>query len=313
MKKIILGTLVLVACIVGLVVGLHQTTSRDGSLLTPVLGGYKELTLDSNCSVPQVPLSIPRLDVVYQDVAPGEIRGLAEGMFGFTGNLGEITDTENDVGCLYVENSGREIWMFSSGSIGYTTGKGGPSYIPENLPSYERAREIAESFMQDIEARGLIPEGYSVRFNDVGPAEISVGMDNLQIIHSLNVSFDLLLNGVETSGGDVHVRIGDNGEILAFGGLWRRVERDGNTTVTVAPQDAVETLKTGGASPLAGPTPEKAVVKSMELAYYIRSPFEKQGNLSLVYLFKIAPINGDGSEGELYSQMVSATDEPFTL
>jgi len=274
-------------------------------------GRYKELTLD--CPLPQVPLSVPHLEVVYQDVAPEEIRGLAEGTFGFTGNLGEITDTENDVGCIWIENSGQGLWLFSSGSIGYTTGKGGPSYMPENLPSYERAREIAENLMQKIEAGGLIPENYSVQFKDVGPAEISYRGDE-QIIHSLSVDFDLLLNGVETSGGNVYVRIGENGEILAFEGMWRRVEENGNTTITVTPQEAVETLKSGRFSILAGGPPlEKAVIKSMELAYYIRLPSEKQDNLPLVYLFKIAPIEENGSEGELYGEVVPATDEPFNL
>lgn len=310
-KGLVLGTLVLVACVIGLLVGLHQVITPFGSDGSLIRGGYKELAVD--CPLPQVPLSIPCLKVVYQDVAPNGIRGVAEGIFGFTGNLGEITDTENDVGCLYIENSGQELWMFSSGSIGYTNGEGGPTYMPENLPSYEQAKEIAENFIQKIDASGLIPENYSVRFKDVGPSEISIGADNVQVIHSLSVSFDLFFNGVEISGGDVHVRIGDNGEILAFGGMWRRVEEDGNITITVTPQEAVETLKSGSFSTLAGPPPQKAAIKSMELAYHLKSPFEKQDSLPLVYLFQIAPINEDGSEGKLYGDIVPATDEPFTL
>jgi hypothetical protein len=267
-------------------------------------GGYKELTLD--CPLPEVPLSVPRFKVVYRDVAPEEIRGLAEGTFGFTGNLGEITDTENDVGCLYlyIEDSGQQLWLFSSGAIGYTSGKGGLSYIPENLPSYERAKEIAENLMQKIEASELIPENYGVQFRDVGPAEISY-IGGEQTIHSLSVGFDLLLNGVETSGGDVHVRIGENGEILAFGGMWRRAEENGNTTITVTPQEAIETLESGRFSIVAGIPPEKAVIKSMELAYYIRSPFQKQDTLTLVYLFEIAPIEEDGSEALLINSWIT--------
>jgi hypothetical protein len=302
---IVIGIVVVVVAVASVAaIGAYYLGNRGGG----GGGGYKELTLD--CPLPQVPLSVPRLKVVYQDVAPEEIRGLAEGTFGFTGNLGETADTENDVGCLYIEDSGQQLWMFNSGAIAYTSGKGGILYLPENLPSYEQAREIAENFMQEME--GLIPSNYSVQFRDVGPAEISY-MGGTQIIHSLSVGFDLLFNGVKTCGGDVHVRMGENGEILAFGGKWRRVEVDGNTAITVTSQQAVETLKSGRFSALAT-KPEKAVIKSMELTYYIRSqPFMKQDTLTPVYLFKIAPIEADGSEGGLYEEMVPATDEPFTL
>jgi hypothetical protein len=298
-KIILLGSLALViAFVTGLLIVLHPMTGP----------GYNSVTLD--CPLPNVPPSITRLKVVYQDVAAEEIRGLAEGIFGFTGYIGEIENSsysgENDVGGLLIENSGQELWLFRSGSIAYTTGEGGPSFvIPENLPSYERAEEIAENFIQMIEANGLVPENISIRFDSVDPGAITV-VGNTQIVNYLIASFHPVFGGIKMYGSDVHVTIGENGKILAFGGMWRRVIENGYATITVTPEEALNILKSGRFSPFHGIFGRNVTIKSMELAYYSTSAFDIQDNLPLVYLFGVV-----GSEGTFYHEIVPATDELF--
>jgi hypothetical protein len=314
-KKFVL-VLVALVCTTSLVVGIHQLTFTSGGSSTA--GYYKEIAI--GCQLPEVPTDVPRLEVVYRDVRPDEITQIANEVFNLSGVVGElphhdVLENGGDTG-LYVENTGvGGVMLYRSGAMEYGTGESWSQaidYVP-NLPSYEKAREIAEDFMQKIENYGLVPENIDAQFSEVFPAE-GVAVGGTEIVRYLGVNFKLTYNGLEIDGAKAFVKIAENGRITEFKATWKRIgEEKGRTTVTVTPEQAVEKLKSG--TSLAGlPFAEKAVVKDAKLVYFSKiDPNELEDHLQVAYRFTIAPINENGVEGSQYLDWVSATDNPLVI
>lgn len=282
MKRVLGGTLTIV-CIIGLSIGLSLT-----------LGVGKSIQV--NCPLPEVPENVPKFKIVYRDVTSKEIKGVAENVFGLEGKVSESKDSgkEGFVSGLRIENSGEELTMLSSGAIRYTTGEEGFHYRPETLPSNENARKIAENYMEMIKESGLIPPGYEVESDGVGPGAESVMGDNGKIVHYLTVSFEVTYHGfpVET---DAYVDIGENGKVLAFAGAWRRAKEDGVIDI-VPPENALDRLE----------SKVTEQVESMEQVYYILPPpYESQEELKPAYLVRM-----ETSVGE-YVYRLSADNEPI--
>ena len=317
-KKFVL-VLVALVCTASLVAGIHQLTFTSGGSSTK--GYYKEIAI--GCQLPEVPTDVPRLEVVYRDVRPDEITRIANEVFNLSGIVGELPhhdflENGGDTG-LYVENTGvGGVLLYRSGAIEYGTGERwsqAMDYVP-NLPSYEKAREIAEDFMQKIETHGLVPENIDWQFLGVFPAEgIAIGGTN--IVRYLGVSFNLTYGGREINGAKVLVTIAENDRIIGFKATWKRIkEEEGRTTVTVTPGKAFEKFKSG--TSLAGlaapPFTEKAVVKDVKLVYFSKiDPNELEDHLQVAYRLAIVPINENGVEGSQYLDWVSATDNPLVI
>lgn len=277
----------LVVCLVFLVVVRHQPAGPVGRLPSRTLGGG-EIVL--NCPIPTVPAEVPNLKVVEHDITPTLIVEVGEGLFGFSGDIEEISD---GLGLWMgrpgdLSNPSRELWMFNSGAIHYISGKDHPRYVPNSLPSYDQAREIAENFIQTIKDRGLTPRDPHIRitFSSIGPGAVSVRKEE-NIVHYLSVQFELKFDELRIGGpgGKVSVLVGENGEIVGFRGFWRDVERDGNILIRVTPEEALEKLKTGLQV-------KKAIIENIMLGYYSVPILERQETLWPAYFFQLASEDG---------------------
>jgi hypothetical protein len=313
-KKFVL-VLVALVCTASLVAGVHQLAFTSGGSSTG--GYYKEITI--GCQLPEVPTDVPRLEVVYTDVRPDEITRIANKVFNLSGVVGElphhdVLENGGDTG-LYVENTGvGGVLLYRSGAMEYSTGERWSQaidYVP-NLPSYEKAREIAEDFMQKIENYGLVPENIDAQFSKVFPAE-GVAVGGTEIVRYLGVSFNLAYNGREIDGAKVFIKIAENDRIVDFTATWKTIKAESQVAVTVTPETAFEKFKSGTGL-VAPPFREKAVVKDIKLVYFSKGdPNELEDHLQLAYRFTIAPINENGVEESQYFDWVSATDNPLVM
>jgi len=314
-KKFVL-VLVVIVCTAILVAGVHQLTFTSGGG-SSTGGYYKEITI--GCQLPEIPTDVPHLEVVYTDVRPDKITKIANEVFNLSGVVGElphhdVLENGGDTG-LYVENTGvGGVLLYRSGAMEYSTGERWSQaidYVP-NLPSYEKAREIAEDFMQKIENYGLVPENIDVQFSAVFPAE-GVAVGGTEIVRYLGVNFNLAYNGHEIDGANVFVKIAENDRIVDFKATWKTIKAESQATITVTPEQAIEKFKSGTGL-IAPPFREKAVVKDMKLVYFSKGdPNELEDHLQLAYRFTIAPINENGVEESQYSDWVSATDNPLVM
>lgn len=286
--------LILPAC-----VGSFLIIPRFGLISALGKSGNQEFII--SCSLPSVPKNVPYLKVVYSDVNPEEAKRLTKEIFGFNGNIKKIPPLnflENGgVGGLFVENLKRKAWFFRSGAIAYSAGKDGPHYIPKHLPSYEEAKRIAEAFIEKVKTYNLVPSNLKIDFVEVGPAEISI-IENKKIINSLSVTFKLSYENIKITGSGVHVTIGENGEILSFGGLWRKVEKRGYIPITVTPENALVMLKSQKTAY------KRIEIKSIELAYLLEPVDVVQESLPPIYLFWCFP---EGEE-DGYCKIIPATE-----
>ena len=128
--------------------------------------GYREVILD--CPLPEIVGEVPRLKVVYDDVSAEEAMNLAEEVFGFVGDVGEIEDSE--VGGLKIVGPNKELELYSSGAIIFWNREENfsPLHVPD-LPSNEEAACISENLIRRMEELGLIPPSMELQFEGVGP------------------------------------------------------------------------------------------------------------------------------------------------
>jgi hypothetical protein len=203
------------------------------------------------------------------DFSGDEVDNIPDGMGLWLGK----TDNESNIS--------QELWMFSSGGIYYISDKTQPRYVPENLPSYDQAKEIAENFIQNIVVHGLAPSQVQIKFASVNPGGWTA-RGNENIVLYLSVRFELGFNGLRIMGpgGKVSVLVGDNGAVVGFIGFWRDVVQDSNASVTVTPDGALEDLK-------AGLRNVDATVENIALGYYSTSIIERQVNLQPAYVFQL--------------------------
>ncbi len=161
--------------------------------------------------------------------------------------------------------------------------------VPPTLPSDEEAGRIAIRFLADA---GLLPAGAGVR--KVGLGGGCGGAAGEYVAHLL-VSITHEIDGVPTvgPGGKFGVRIGDEGEVVAFYRVWREVEPYTEVSVK-SPYAAYQDLLDGRGSCLAPSKCKKAVVESVHLAYWMEAADEKQEYVVPVYEFKGKCLGKDG-------------------
>ncbi len=309
-NKIMLGAIAL-ACIASLLVASNRFVGPYNPLQE---GAYDEIT--SDCPMPEVPTEVPRLKVVHCDVTPEMMKRAVEEIFGFTGEVDEIPEEEG--GRFGIWNPPHLFRVYSVGGVEYWNRElSGGTLAQPVLPSYEQAKEIGENILERIGMQGLTPQNPDVRitFREVYPGEVTiVPEENIEIIQYLNVGFTLGFKEFRIwgPGAKVSVGLGENNAIVHFRGFWKEVEENGCTSITVTPEQAVESLKSRSFTLVEGSMSRKATVKGIELGYYSRTLSEEQDYLSPIYLLRMVPILEDGSEGEVYHEVVPATDQSFT-
>jgi hypothetical protein len=182
-------------------------------------------------------------------------------------------------------------------------------YVPEELPSEDAARDIADDFLESIIGE-MIPEPESVEYEffDIGETKTITsdpGTDKTEtVINHLDVLYSFgELDGipVEGPGAKIRVSIGDDGEVIGLHYVWREVEQF-EAYPAITEEEAREIFE----------ETSEAEFETLEvkLGYYAESEYEKQDFLQPYYIFDgtmlIETEEGE-EEVQLKTQLIPAT------
>jgi len=168
---------------------------------------------------------------------------------------------------------------------------------PENLPTDEECRKIAETFLT---SHDLMPEGavfssvsqggQRIFSNHSGDAPIITYEDR-------DVLFIDTLSGYPVAGSGIRVTIGGDGDILKVTKRWRDVEPYREFSI-LSPEEAIEELKQTGIVTTVG-SPKKAIVDEIKLCYYATPPGTEQPYLKPTYYFR-GTVEGENETGTFF-------------
>jgi hypothetical protein len=160
--------------------------------------------------------------------------------------------------------------------------------LPSNLPSDEKAIEIATRYLE--ETRLMPPDAtlcgvdhpQIVKQNENGEF-ISIAFEDIQI------SYCRSIEGQPVAGSKLTVEVGGGGDILNVYKLWRDYVPQEEVPI-IKPQEALEELKNVGMS--ADVSQQTADITKIEFGYYEASAMEETAHLIPVYIFE-----GETSDG----------------
>ena len=223
--------------------------------------------------------------------------------FGMTGSLEEDTLSYYIKGNPYMFDIERE-----GGYMTYTWDDRhsgvDPRDHPENLPTDEECRKIAEAFLT---SHGLIPEGavFSSASHGEGFFLNSTNDASVQTYKDTRVLFTGTLSGYPVTGSGIYVTVGGGGDILKVGKRWRDAEPYKEFPI-LSPEEAIEELKQTGVVTTVG-SPKKAVVEEIKLCYYATPPGTEQPYLKPTYSIH-GTVEGENGTGTFF-QYVPAVPE----
>jgi len=179
-----------------------------------------------------------------------------------------------------------------------------PRDRPENLPTAEECRKIAETFLT---SHGLMPEGAAYSSVSHGEGFASNAAKNISIAtyKDTRVLFSDTLSGLPVAGSGTYVTVGGGGDILKVGKRWRDVEPYKEFAI-LSPEEAIEEHKQTGIVTTVG-SPKKAVVDEVKLCYYATPPGTEQPYLKPTYYFR-GTVEGEKDTGTFF-QYVPAVPE----
>ena len=180
-----------------------------------------------------------------------------------------------------------------------------PRDRPENLPTDEECRKIAESFLT---SHDLMPEGAVFSSVSQGGRRIfsnHAGGAPIVTYEDRDVLFSDTLSGYPVAGSGIRVTIGGGGDILEVTKRWRDVEPYKEFPI-LSPEEAIEELKQTGVVTTVG-SPKRAVVDEAKLCYYATPPGTEQPYLKPTYYFR-GTVEGENETGTFY-QYVPAVPE----
>lgn len=318
----------LVVIVVGslyLIFTLPQERS-EFKILVPSLGrgaiGGEYVTAVLNCSLPEVPKTLPVLRVVRHDYTYAEAETIARNIFNMTGELDikemeTLGNTASGMTCLWVKNDDQSLMLFGDGAINYMVHV--PSSYAEygvELPEFPQAKQIADEFLtnffQKAKQYGLTPSysGMEITFADVFFSEWYSIPPGPTIPTRIAVCYRVTYDGIPLSfKGGISVEIGKDGNLVDFYCYWRNVEPGEALPITVSPEQAIRNM---GNNSLTGRDPRKIqniTINSVELGYFAPSPSYGADKFLPAYSIEFVATFEDGSEG-VYGTYVSATDVP---
>ncbi|HOI58707.1 MULTISPECIES: hypothetical protein [unclassified Methanoculleus] len=175
---------------------------------------------------------------------------------------------------------------------------------PENIPTDEECRKIAESFLT---SHGLMPEGaaYSGVSHGEGFFSNSTDGTSIQTYKDTCVHFTDTLSGYPVAGSGIYVTVGGGGDVLKVGKRWRDAEPYKDFAI-LSPEAAIEELKQTGVVTTIG-SPKKAVVEEVKLCYYASPPRDEQPYLKPTYYIH-GTVEGENETGTFF-QYVPAVPE----
>jgi len=180
-----------------------------------------------------------------------------------------------------------------------------PRDRPENLPTDEECRKIAESFLT---SHDLMPEGAvfsSVSQGGKGIFSNHSGGAPIVTYEDRDVHFTDTLSGLRVAGSGTRVTIGGGGDILEVTRRWRDAEPYKNFSI-LSPEEAIEELKqTGVVTEVSSPM--RAIVDEVKLCYYATPPGTEQPYLKPTYYIH-GTVEGESETGAFF-QYIPAVPE----
>ena len=243
--------------------------------VNPLIGN---LTLVLECSLPEVPTTVPRLKVTEPTIDEETARVIAEKVFG----LSVDSDLHGSFSFLDKHN-GKTLYLSGMSSLLYFDDSHRRSGAIPSLPSAEEAVSIAYNFLEKLRKLFPKPEDAQIILGEVFEAEISIlslpdGTEIGKIVYSIGVSFRQELYGIRLwgPGADLSIWVA-NGKVVNAEIRQKWTHVDGYIEIILAPEEALKKLlrwETFGPQPLVGPLPTEGEIriKSMELVYYADLP-----------------------------------------
>ncbi len=225
------------------------------------------------------------------------------------GMSGAVEESGGRIKCYVVKN---EPYTFEiEKEAGYMTYTWNDRYSgvdprdrPENLPTDEECRKIAETFLT---SHGLMPEGaaYSGISHGKGSAFNVAKNISIATYKDTCVHFTDTLSGYPVAGSGIYATVGGGGDILKVGKRWRDAEPYKEFPI-LSPEEAIEELKQTGVVTTVG-SPKKAVVEEIKLCYYASPPRDEQPYLKPTYSIR-GTVEGENGTGTFF-QYVPAVPE----
>ncbi|MDD2472568.1 MULTISPECIES: hypothetical protein [unclassified Methanoculleus] len=307
-KQIAIGFTVLLLLVAGtalLPVGYPQEEDEDVHEGLEIAGPYgvqKVPEITSAIALPKYSGQAMVYRTVNSTITKDDALKMAE-KFGMTGSLEEDTlsyYTNDDPYTFDIEKEGGYMtytWADRHSGVD-------PRDRPENLPTDEECRKIAESFLT---SHGLMPEG--AVFSSISHGEgfflNSTDDTSVQTYKDTRVLFTGTLSGYPTAGSGIYVTVGGGGDVLKVGKRWRDAEPYKEFPI-LSPEEAIEELKQTGVVTTVG-SPKKAVVDEAKLCYYASPPRDEQPYLKPAY-YVHGTVEGEDETGTFF-QYIPAVPE----
>ncbi len=307
MKQIAIGFAVLVLLVAGTVLipagSLRDDEGTNGGI--EIVGPYdvqsvSEIALGT--ALPKYPGQAMVYKTVNSTVSKDDALKMAE-KFGLTGPVEENTLS------YYIKGNPYTFDIEKGGGYMTYTWDDRHSGVdlrdrPENLPTDEECRKIAETFLT---SHGLMPEG--AVFSSVSHGEgfflNSTDDTSIQTYKDTRVLFTGTLSGYPVAGSGIYLTVGGGGDVLKVGKRWRDVEPYKEFAI-LSPEEAIEELKQTGIVTTVG-SPKKAVVDEVKLCYYATPPGTEQPYLKPTYSIR-GTVEGENETGTFF-QYVPAVPE----
>ena len=303
MKQIATGLAVLVLLVAGtaLVPAVSPQDDEGSNRGIEIVGPYgmqsvSEIALGT--ALPKYPGQAMVYKTVNSTVSKDDALKIAE-KFGMSG-LAE--ESGGRIKCYVIENDPYTLEIEEeSGYMTYTWDERWKGYDtrdrPENLPTDEECRKIAETFLT---SHDLMPEGavfssvsqggQRIFSNHSGDAPIITYEDR-------DVLFTDTLSGYPVAGSGIRVTIGGGGDILKVTGRWRGAEPYREFSI-LSPEEALEELEqTGVVTAVSSPT--GATVTEIKLCYYATPPGTEQPYLKPTYSIR-GTVEGENETGTFF-------------
>jgi len=249
----------------------YLALNEGGSIVeiyTPHLGGKGgKVKVTLNCSIPEVPGKLPMLSVVGRRHSHDEGLRIAREVFNMKDPLAILICTSEGANLDFTvignrsHPGGGSVEFFRTGAIVSICNMGFGS-APNGLPSESEVREIADRFIEKIQANRLHPShpAVTVEFSKVTVGGTS-GVGNFSRINYYCAGYATKFNGMHIGG--VGIDVGYGGKIVGFEAVWFEVEPDEEVPVTLTPIEAAKKLEI----PICQMRIEEFVVEKIELSY----------------------------------------------
>ena len=155
--------------------------------------------------------------------------------------------------------------------------------VPENLPSDDKAIEIATTFLKE---RNLLPDGAIVGGVTHGKAYTTSNGKTWVSWEDILVYYNRELNGMKVEGTQFEVEVGGHGDIIRFFSNWKDYEAIGEYSIK-SRESSIDTLKQNGIAIGTGPDkPDTVSINEIYLAYDTTAVAYKEDYLKPVWVFK---------------------------